>query len=85
GVASSAYYCGDPYDGVYATRNQISTYLHHRKWSQNFTPTVGPLAFAPYVPAGKENDPSSRRIVFRWADLLADLNYIASRFDDYSA
>lgn len=77
-------YHGDIHYGVVCSKTQILKHIDYRNWAYMNNPHIGPIQFrahARYI--GKEIKNEERRweIDFWWANLGADLDYIAERYD----
>lgn len=77
-------YHGDVNYGTICSKTQILKHLDRRDWDFMDNPHIGPIQFRPHARyIGKEIKNEERRweIDFWWANLGADLDYIAERYD----
>ena len=77
-------YHGDIKYGVICSKQQILKHIDNRDWAYMDNPHIGPIQFRPHARyIGKEIKNEERRweVEFWWANLGADLDYIAERYD----
>ena len=81
-------YFGDVNFGTICSKTQVMKHIGRRArenhWRFLFNPHVGPLLFRPHARyTGKEIKDESKRweVNIYWANLFADLSYIAQRYD----
>ncbi len=77
-------YHGDINYGVVCSKEQIFKHIDRRDWAFMDNLHIGPIQFRPHARySDKEikNEESRWKIDFWWANLAADLDYIAERYD----
>ena len=84
GVPADYIYFGDIYYGELVSKKQIFKHLMIQKWSYMDNPHIGPLQFRMMqrgYPSRPEFEYKRHMVCFWWANLEADLRYIARRYD----
>jgi hypothetical protein len=77
-------YFGDVNYGVVCSEAQIFKHIDRRDWAFMDNPHIGPIQFRPharYINSPIKKEKSRWKIDFWWANLSADLEYIAERYD----
>ena len=77
-------YFGDVNYGVVCSETQIFKHIDRRDWAFMDNPHIGPIQFRPharYINSPIKKEKSRWKIDFWWANLSADLEYIAERYD----
>ena len=77
-------YFGDVNYGVVCSKAQIFKHVDRRSWGYMDNPHIGPIQFRPharYINSPIKKEVSRWKIDFWWANLSADLEYIAERYD----
>ena len=77
-------YFGDVNYGVVCSEAQIFKHVDRRDWEYMDNPHIGPIQFRPharYINAPIKKEKSRWKVDFWWANLSADLEYIAERYD----
>lgn len=77
-------YFGDIHYGVVCNKTQIFKHIDRRDWAFMDNPHIGPIQFRPharYIKTNIKKEESRWKIDFWWANLSADLAYIAERYD----
>jgi len=83
-VEADCIYHGDVEYGVTCTRKQIMKHVERRTWDFMENLHIGPIQFRPHARyVGKKIVLEERRwiVSFWWANLAADLDYIAERYN----
>jgi len=83
-VEADYIYFGDVNYGVVCNKTQIFKHVDRRTWDFMDNPHIGPIQFRPharYIGAPIKKELSRWKIDFWWANLSADLEYIAERYD----
>lgn len=77
-------YFGDVNYGVVCSEAQIFKHVDRRDWGYMDNPHIGPIQFRPharYINSQIKKEKSRWKVDFWWANLSADLEYIAERYD----
>ena len=77
-------YFGDVNYGVVCSEAQIFKHVDRRTWEYMDNPHIGPIQFRPharYIGSQIKKEKSRWKVDFWWANLSADLEYIAERYD----
>lgn len=77
-------YFGDVNYGVVCSKTQIFKHVDRRDWSFMDSPHIGPILFRPharYINKPIKKEALRWKVDFSWANLSADLEYIAERYD----
>jgi len=77
-------YFGDINYGVVCSEAQIFKHVDRRTWEYMNNPHIGPIQFRPharYIDSPIKKEQSRWKVDFWWANLSADLEYIAERYD----
>lgn len=83
-IAADYIYFGDINYGVVCNEKQIMKHVDRRTWEYMDNPHIGPIQFRPharYINTTIKKEQSRWKVDFWWANLSADLEYIAERYD----